>query len=170
MSGPGPITRRNTLCALPLALPAPLAWSAFFAVDARTRPIAILAFTDRSATSQYKGRELASLIASDLRSSGRFMVPDLRHYLDTRAEVDAAPRFDVWRARRIDYLVTGAFALQPDGREKLEFRLWDIVAALPRYGAQYFVASDQWARIPHIIADVIFEKLTGQAGGFDNGR
>jgi Tol biopolymer transport system component len=36
-------------------------------------------------------------------------------------------------------------------------------------GAQYFVESSRWRRIPHIIASSIYERLIGQAGRFDDG-
>jgi TolB protein len=167
MLGSGNLTRRELASALFIALPACLACATVFAEDARIRSIAIPDFVDRSLTEQDKGRELARLLASDLNSSGRFLVPNQDQYPNGIVAVDSVPKFEVWRASHVEYLVAGAIALKSDGREMVEFRLWDVAAGQLIFGAQYFVALDQWRRAPHVIADAIFERLTGQAGGFD---
>jgi TolB protein len=83
-------------------------------------------------------------------------------------DTDQVPAFDRWRALNAQGLVTGRLSLQPDGRFKVEFRLWDAATAQQIYVAQHFVAPDQWHRIPHVIADSIYEKLTGQTIRFED--
>jgi TolB protein len=114
-----------------------------------------------------RGRDLARVIVADLRSSGIFMPLDPAKYSGIVINTDDVPRFNKWRALRVDGLVTGRISLQSDGRFKVEVRLWDVVAGQQLYGAQYFADPNQWNRIPHIIADAIFERLTGQAGRFE---
>jgi len=80
---------------------------------------------------------------------------------------DTVPKFSDWRALNADCLVADRLSLQSDGRFKVEFRLWDVASAQPFYGAQYFVAQNEWHRVPHVVAASIFERLTGQAGRFD---
>jgi TolB protein len=130
------------------------------------RLIAVPGFVGVSADELEKGRDLALVIASDLRDSGRFTLLDPSKYVGI-INTDTVPKLSDWRALNADCLVTGQLSLQSDGRFKVEFRLWDVVAGQSLYAAQYFVAKDEWHRVPHMIAASIFKQLTGQAGRFD---
>jgi TolB protein len=129
--------------------------------------IAVPEFVGVSADEREKGRDLALVIASDLRDSGGFMLLDPSRYAGIVVDPDTVPKFGDWRALSADCLVIGRLSLQSDGRVKVEFRLWEVVAGQSLYAAQYFVAKDEWHRVPHIIAASIFKQLTGQAGRFD---
>ena len=77
------------------------------------------------------------------------------------------PRFADWRVINAQALVTGRITRQRDGRLKAEFRLWDVFAGQQLDGKQYFTTPDNWRRIAHIIADAIYQTLTGEKGYFD---
>ena len=57
--------------------------------------------------------------------------------------------------------------MQPDGRLRVEFRLWDVFAETQMTGLAYFTTPSNWRRVAHIIADVIYKRLTGEEGYFD---
>ncbi|MEM9105204.1 MAG: Tol-Pal system beta propeller repeat protein TolB, partial [Pseudomonadota bacterium] len=61
----------------------------------------------------------------------------------------------------------GRVSREGDGRLRAEFRLWDTVAAEQLLGQQFFTQPDNWRRVAHIIADAIYERLTGERGYFD---
>ncbi len=125
-------------------------------------PIAITDFIGESE----QGRAISGVIAADLRRSGLFAPIDPKAFVEQISNPDT-PRFQDWRVINAQALVTGKVARQGDGRFQVVFRLWDVFAG-QQLAAQQFVAQpDNWRRIAHIIADAIYEKLTGEKGYFD---
>jgi TolB protein len=116
------------------------------------------------------GADVAGVIAADLANSGLFQVLDPGSYLDKSVDVSAVPpqlNFANWRAIRADALVAGHVTRTPDGRLVAEFRLWDVVNGRQKAGQQFKTAAQNWRRTGHLIADVIYEQLTGEKGYFD---
>ena len=166
MSRLKPIKRREAIIALLASFVSGPLSARNVTVDAPAMLIAIPGFFGSSPDELGKGHDLALLVASDLRSSGKFAPLDPVKYGGMVIEPDLAPEFDHWRALSAQCLVTGRLSRQPDGRFKVEFRLWDVATAQQIYAAQHFVTQDQWHRIPHVIAESIHERLTGQAVRF----
>ena len=63
--------------------------------------------------------------------------------------------------------VTGLAAIQPDGRLRVDFRLWDVYGESQMLGLQYFTQPANWRRIAHMISDAIYQRITGEKGYFD---
>ena len=130
--------------------------------------IAIPDFLGSSQDELEKGRVLARVIVSDLRSSGRFAPLDPSLYPRQIVGINTMPQFSDWRAVGAEYLVTGQLALRSDERIKVEFRLWDTTAGHFVMGVQHFIASGHLLCVSHVIAETIYERLTGQIGQFDH--
>jgi TolB protein len=113
------------------------------------------------------GRQIADVITSDLFGSGLFAPLERESFIERTPDLKRAPRFADWRVINAQALVAGRVAQQGDGRVKAEFRLWDIFAGKQLAGQQYTTNPDNWRRIAHIIADAIYERLTGEKGYFD---
>jgi len=132
-------------------------------------PIAIPDFVTVSMPDGAAGRNVSQIIASNLQRSGLFAPIDPAAFIQKIVNVDERPRFADWRTINAQALVTGRISTQPDGRLKVEFRLWDVFAGGdPLHGQQYTTAPDNWRRIAHIISDAIYERLTGEKGYFDS--
>jgi len=130
-------------------------------------PIAILPFAGDSAETSHTGRDIAQVVTQDLERSGLFRVLDVRALEGTQPLLDGVPQFADWRPMNAQALVVGRTTRLPDGRLRVEFRLWDVFAEQQLEGLGYNTAPANWRRIAHIIADAIYKRITGEEGYFD---
>ena len=113
------------------------------------------------------GPEISSFVEADLKRSGLFAPIDHSAFIEKIANPDAAPRFDDWKVINAQAVVTGSVAKQADGRIHAQYRLWDTFAGQQLAGEQFFANDANQRRVAHIIADAIYERLTGEKGYFD---
>ncbi|MBU2582295.1 MAG: Tol-Pal system protein TolB [Alphaproteobacteria bacterium] len=111
--------------------------------------------------------DIAGVLASDLQRSGLFQSLDPASFLEQITDANRAPRFPDWRAIRADALVVGRVTRESDGRVTAEFRLWDVTTGKQLSGQRFTTSGEYWRRIAHIIADQVYERLTGEKGYFD---
>jgi TolB protein len=126
-------------------------------------PIAVTDF--QSADSA--GADIANVITADLKRSGLFAPIDKGAFIEKTSNPDAAPRFADWTVINAQALVIGRVTQEADGRLKVVYRLWDTFAGQQLVGEQFFTDRAKWRRVAHIIADSIYERLTGEKGYFD---
>jgi len=157
-----------------LALLAMFAASAEAALEIRIEegvmeplPIAIPDFVGAQPSDAAVGRDIAGVIRANLERSGLFRPLDPRSYIEQIGDINVPPRFGDWRIINAQGLVTGQVATQPDGRLRVDFRLWDIFGESQMIGLQYFTTPENWRRIAHLVSDAIYERITGEKGYFD---
>jgi TolB protein len=126
-------------------------------------PVAITDFV----SADKMGADIAGVVAADLARSGLFRPLDKAAFIEKIANPDQAPRFADWTVINAQALVTGRVTTEADGRVRAEFRLWDTFAGQQLIGEQFFANKANWRRVAHIIADAIYERLTGEKGYFD---
>ena len=107
------------------------------------------------------------MIRADLDRSGLFKSIDPRAFVEHINNINVAPTFQSWRAISAQGLVAGQVSLQPDGRLKVEFRLWDVFGESQMLGQQFFTQPENWRRVAHLVSDAIYERITGEKGHFD---
>ena len=129
-------------------------------------PIAIPDFAGDGSVDEQVAREISSVVANDLRSSGLFAPIDQGAFIEQNVGTDAVPRFDDWRVLNAQALVVGRIG-NANGKLRAEFRLWDVFAGKQLAGEQVFARAKDARRIGHIIADAIYERITGEKGYFD---
>lgn len=112
------------------------------------------------------GQKISDVVAADLKRSGLFAPINKSAFIEKIANPDAAPRFEDWKVINAQALVTGRVTQEGD-RVKAEFRLWDTFAGQQMAGQQFFTQPENWRRVAHIIADAIYERITGEKGYFD---
>ena len=124
-----------------------------------------IAITDFSGVAQ--GIEISKVVEADLKRSGLFAPLDRNAYIQQGLTSSTVPSFANWTVINAQALVTGTVTQEADGRLKAEFRLWDVFAGKQMTGQQFFTSAKNWRRVAHIIADAIYERLTGEKGYFD---
>jgi TolB protein len=133
---------------------------------ANVEPLPI-AITDFQANDDL-GAKVSGVIEADLKRSGLFAPVNRAAFIEKIANPDQTPRFPDWTAINAQALVTGRVVQEADGRLRAEYRLWDTFANTQLSGEQFFTRPENWRRVAHIIADAIYERLTGEKGYFDS--
>jgi TolB protein len=123
-------------------------------------PIAIAPFRGESELQQ----KLASIVQNDLERSGQFRAVDggAGAGLDETSRPDLAP----WRQKSADSLAVGSATRLADGRYDVRFRLWDVVRGQSLAADGFVVVAADLRLAAHRVADMIYEKLTGEKGVF----
>src|SRR5690348_12441094 len=135
--------------------------------NAKPLPIAIPDFSAASPSDVAAGQNIVKVVRADLERSGLFQPLDPKSFIDKLANINTPPQFGSWRAINAQALVAGQVQAQPDGRLRVDFRLWDVFGETQMIGQQYFTTPENWRRIAHIISDAIYERITGEKGYFD---
>jgi TolB protein len=130
-------------------------------------PIAIPDFVPATPAETQAGANIAGVVRADLERSGLFKPIDPKAYVDRITNINVAPNFTNWRVINAQGLVTGQVTQQPDGRLRVDFRLWDVYGESQMLGLQYFTQPENWRRIAHLVSDAIYERITGEKGYFD---
>jgi TolB protein len=111
--------------------------------------------------------EVSDVVAADLERSGLFQPLDRAAFIDRPRDLNAPPRFQDWRVLNAQALVVGRAGRGPDGRVVAEFRLWDVFSGRQLAAQRYSVAQSEWRRLGHLVADQVYQRLTGEKGYFD---
>ena len=129
-------------------------------------PIAIPDFVGDGSVEPGVAREISGVVANDLKSSGLFIPIDQAAFIEQGLGPDRMPRFEDWRVVNAQALAVGRIGAS-EGKLKAEFRLWDVFAGTQLAGEQFFARPKDARRVGHIIADAIYERITGEKGYFD---
>ncbi|MBX3477061.1 MAG: Tol-Pal system protein TolB [Brevundimonas sp.] len=113
------------------------------------------------------GAEIAGVVSGDLRRSGFFEPLNPASFIETGLTVANAPNFAQWTAIGAQAVLYGSVTPRPDGRNDVGFRLYDPYRQCQLVSYQFTATPEQWRRIAHKIADVVYQRMTGESGFFD---
>lgn len=128
-------------------------------------PIAIIPFNQAANIATKQQDAIANVIGADLRRSGLFRVLETRGVANQPKDVSEV-RYPEWAALQAQALTIGNVESLPGNRLKVTFRLLDVLKQTQLVGMEYNITPDQLRMTAHKIADVIYEKLTGEQGVF----
>ena len=129
--------------------------------NAQQISVAVLPFGNTAATKD----NINEIIAADLTRSGLFRL------LETRgmANLPIAPaqiNYSQWTALQAQALTVGNIEAITGGRFKVSFQLMDALKQTQLAGMDYQISPNQVRNTAHKIADIIYQKLTGESGIF----
>ena len=124
-------------------------------------PVAIVPFRAEEGLSQ----RLTTVVAADLARSGLFRMVDPGGMNPVPYEPEQL-NYGQWKARGAEAVVIGSVTKAADGRYDIRFRVMDAVKQTQIAGFVYFATESQLRLTAHKIADVIYEKLSGDTGVF----
>ena len=112
------------------------------------------------------GEEISKIVEDNLKHSGLFNPLKKDAFLQKPNIAHLKPRFEDWQLIKAQALVTGKVELV-DGKLRVEFRLWDILAGKEMLALAFTTVPNNWRRVGHIITDKVYQRLTGEKGYFD---
>lgn len=113
------------------------------------------------------GDKIREVIAADLDRSGLFKIIPQRSYIEKFTSINQQPKFNDWVAIKAQALVQSQIVEEQNGDIQVNFRLWDVVSSQQLLGKSFTTKKDNWRRIAHVVADAIYERLTGEKGYFN---
>ena len=108
---------------------------------------------------------ITGIVGADLSRSGLFRLVDASGIVPRPSRAEDV-RIGDFRARGADAVTVGSMRPLPDGRVEVRFALIDTVKQAQLASMTYTVMPQQFRATAHKIADVIYEKLTGDVGVF----
>jgi len=112
------------------------------------------------------GSEISKIIETNLLRSGLFNPLEKDSFVQKPDIAHLKPRFEDWKLIKAQALITGKVNITDD-KLRVEFRLWDVLAAKEMMALAFTTVPNNWRRVAHIITDKIYERLTGEEGYFD---
>jgi TolB protein len=127
----------------------------------RQVPIAVMPLAGDTSQPQSVGE----VVGADLARTGLFKLVNTGGVTPLPTEPSQV-NFADWTARNAEALVIGKIEPATDGRVEVRFRLFDVAKQSQLASYSYVVAPAQLRATAHRIADVIYERLTGDKGVF----
>jgi TolB protein len=112
------------------------------------------------------GRDIATVIGNDLEHSGLFRLISKAAFLQDTSSAFQAPRFADWRMVNAQCLLVGRVR-SGSGKVTVDIRLFDVYNGTEMLGISLSANQGQWRKVAHMIADAVYNRITGEAGYFD---
>ncbi len=112
------------------------------------------------------GDEITEVVVADLERSGLFRQINPDAYIQKFSGVDVRPNFNDWRAINAQALIYGTVT-EKFGKMTVSFRIYDVFAGMELYAKSFTADAKSWRKLAHMIADAIYERITGEKGYFD---
>ncbi|MFA4899197.1 MAG: Tol-Pal system beta propeller repeat protein TolB [Brevundimonas sp.] len=114
------------------------------------------------------GSDISNVVSANLKRSGFFEPLNPSSFIETGLALANAPNFPQWTQIGAQAVLYGGVTTRGDGRLDVGFRLYDPYRQCQLVSYQFTATQEQWRRIAHKISDVIYQRMTGEAGFFDS--
>ena len=113
-------------------------------------------------------RQIAEVIASDLKGSGLFRPIGPSGLLPVSFAQSNAPDFAVWPQTGAEALVSGYVRADGDGQLTIGCYLYDVTLKSELKRTGFVVGPRDWRRAAHKCSDMIYSRLSGESPFFDS--
>ncbi len=124
-------------------------------------PVAIVPF----AQSNVGADSISQIINADLKRSGLFRMLETAGMANQPADISQI-KYAEWQALQAQAMAVGKVEALPGNRLNVSFQLVDVLKQSQLASVQYNIAPNQLRGTAHKIADVIYQKLSGESGIF----
>ena len=141
---------------------------------AKVRRIAVPSFVAANPADTAAGnssnlsRQIAEVIAANLRNSGLFEPQGPAGIRTITLGEVTAPQYDYWKGRNAEQLIEGFVKVGGDGNLTVGCYLYDVNFGQEVTRLGFVVAPRDWRRAAHKCSDAIYSKLTGELPFFDS--
>lgn len=129
-------------------------------------PYAMPDLTGTSYSENTLGENITAVVTADLERSGLFRYINPDAYIQKLTDTNMRPNFADWQAINAQALIYGTVRETGD-KITVSFRIWDVFAQTQMEAKSFTASSESWRKVAHMMADYIYERLTGEKGYFD---
>lgn len=126
-------------------------------------PIAISAFTGDDEYAQ----KIMSVIQNDLTMCGRFHIINASAHIQDAESAQQGVRFEDWRMINAQILLVGSVDTR-GGEVTVDFKIYDVMKGVLLRGMSLTANESKWRKLAHMVSDVVYERVTWDAGFFDS--
>ena len=116
--------------------------------------------------SSFTAEKIDEIIAQDLKSSGIFDLMDPNSFMQTAQNLLESVRYSDWRPTKTRFLYFSTLSKE-SGKITIKFELHDVIRGEKMISYTLSADEGKWRRISHMIADAIYNAVTGEAGFFN---
>ena len=128
--------------------------------------IAVQKFETTDGVRKKDAATIRQVVEDDLKRTGLFRIVNHDAFPEY-VKMSELPNFQSWGAIKTQVLVQAEMSVGADNRYKLDFFVWDITSREQIEAQSLVAAKSSVRRLAHIMADAIYERLTGEVGYFD---
>jgi len=110
-------------------------------------------------------QSMAEIVEFDLARSGQF-APISRDNMLSLPTSRQDVFFRDWRVLGVEYLVIGSTSIDPTGKLKVDYHLFDVFNEREMLVDGLTTSRSRWRDAAHHVADTVFEAITGIRGAF----
>ncbi len=146
----------------------PFAMPTFITKEQRNDTTHTLTPKDSDSNAAILRFNMQQVITNDLINTGLLRLVPREAYIGQPTDLSLAPTFANWKAINAQALIIAELDVQGDSMT-FRFRLYDVFSGAELgEGIQFGTKIDNWRRIAHKSADIIYARLTGESGYFDS--
>jgi TolB protein len=130
-------------------------------------PIAIMDFYGDGGANSQVGKEISEIIKTDLELSGLFTPIDSKTFLENKQALsENGPNIKNWKVLDARFLLYGKIT-EGWGSLSVDFALVDVVTGETILSLKVEEKKSRLRKAAHIIADYVYERITGEKGYFN---